>query len=116
MKPEQKLAETVAIAIRDISTAISHLIEAKTVSGFSNRAHDKTPAGPTEPSNPEPEPDLMTKRDVAKFMNVSLRTVDNWVRRRLLPHYRIGRVVRFKRGDILERLNSSHRLIGRRAR
>jgi len=40
---------------------------------------------------------LPRKRDIAKRYGVSLRTVDRWVKERLIPHIRFGnRCVRFR--------------------
>jgi excisionase family DNA binding protein len=40
---------------------------------------------------------LPRKRDVARRYGVSLRTVDRWVKERLIPHIRFGnRCIRFR--------------------
>ncbi len=52
----------------------------------------------------EPEtPELMTKRQAAEYLQVSLPTIDNYLRRGLLPAYKLpgGRLVRIKRSDLL---------------
>jgi excisionase family DNA binding protein len=38
---------------------------------------------------------LITKRELAKILRVSSRTIDNWLKRKILPHLKIGRLVRF---------------------
>ena len=49
-----------------------------------------------------------TKRDVAQGYNVSLRTVDNWVRERKIPYRKLGgRLVRFDL-DAVERALSRY--------
>lgn len=53
----------------------------------------------------------MTKSQTAAFLQVSTRTLDNWMRQRLVPYLRIGRTIRFRRSDLEGNLGT---LIGRR--
>ena len=48
---------------------------------------------------------FMTKRQAAKHFQVSLRTIDNWLNRGFLPHYKIGRTVRVKLCDVEKHWN-----------
>jgi len=43
---------------------------------------------------------LQTKRDLAQFLRVGSRCVDNWMARGLLPYLKIGRSVRFRPSEI----------------
>jgi len=44
---------------------------------------------------------LLTKEELAKYLQVTTRTVTIWIKKRRLPHYRLGcRRVRFKRSEI----------------
>src|SRR6266581_4225328 len=52
----------------------------------------------------------LTKQDVARLLQVSVRTVENFMSRGLLPFFRIGRTVRFRLKDIEAHLES-HRLV-----
>ena len=38
---------------------------------------------------------LVTKSELAKILRVSTRTIDNWIKAKVLPHLKIGRLVRF---------------------
>lgn len=49
------------------------------------------------PATPE---GFIGKNEVARRMNKTLRTVDNWMQRGLLPYYKIGRSVVFKWSDV----------------
>jgi excisionase family DNA binding protein len=49
---------------------------------------------------------LVTRKQVAELLSVSLRTVDRWIARGDLPHYKLGKVVRFKVSDIQEKLET----------
>jgi len=53
-------------------------------------------------------PQLLTAKEVAYFLNVSLSTVRRWCKEDLLNPYRIGLrgSLRFKREDILKFLES----------
>jgi excisionase family DNA binding protein len=42
-----------------------------------------------------PETGLVTKLELAKILRVSTRTIDNWIKRKIVPHLKIGRLVRF---------------------
>ena len=55
--------------------------------------------------DPKPDHDgLLDKSDAAKFLHVSPRTLDGYMRQRRIPYYKLGRgrnaVVRFKRADL----------------
>lgn len=47
------------------------------------------------------------KQDAAKVAGCKIRTIDNWMKKRLLPFYKFGRRVYFKREDILKSINDS---------
>ena len=54
---------------------------------------------------------LMTKREVAAYLNVSLRTVDNMLRKNRLPHIRLSsRCLRFMLSDVEEELKRRFRI------
>ena len=53
------------------------------------------------------------KKGVAQHFNISVRSVDNWMKRGLLPYIRTGRSVRFKLSDAEESLNRSIKFHGR---
>jgi len=46
------------------------------------------------------EADFMSSRELADWLHVSLRTVGNWQRRRVVPFLKVGRVVRFPREQV----------------
>jgi excisionase family DNA binding protein len=43
---------------------------------------------------------FIDKHEVARRLNKKLRTIDNWMSRRILPYYKIGRSVSFKWSEI----------------
>jgi excisionase family DNA binding protein len=55
------------------------------------------------------------KTEVARRLNKTLRTVDNWMKRGLLPYYKIGRSVSFKWSDVETHLKASCRVSRRGA-
>jgi excisionase family DNA binding protein len=63
-----------------------------------------------EPSRPSIRPDL-TKRQVAESLGVSIRTLENWVRRKQFTPWKCGRVVRFDPSEV-EQFRRRHRLSG----
>jgi len=45
-------------------------------------------------------PAPLTRRELAEFLDVSLRTVDGYVRQRRIPYIRLGRLIRFRIEDV----------------
>jgi excisionase family DNA binding protein len=45
-------------------------------------------------------PYYLRPADATKLLPISRRTLSNWQRRHLIPFYRIGRTVMFRRADI----------------
>lgn len=43
---------------------------------------------------------LLTKSEISKEFRVSERTIDNWVKKEILPAVKLGRTVRFNRSEI----------------
>ena len=56
--------------------------------------------------------DLIDKKEAAQLLKVSLATVDNYRRNGILPSYRIGATIRFKRSEILEVVSSKNASYG----
>jgi excisionase family DNA binding protein len=52
-----------------------------------------------------PYPRPITKDELAAFLRVSDRTVDNYVIRRVIPYLKIGRAVRFRLADVEKALS-----------
>ncbi len=56
---------------------------------------------------------LLDKREAAKFLHISMRTLDGYMRQRRIPFYKLGRgrnaVVRFKQAD-LEAILTTYRV------
>ena len=53
---------------------------------------------------------FIDKVEVAKRLDKKLRTVDNWMRRGLLPYYKIGRSVSFKWSEVETHLGQNCRV------
>lgn len=51
-------------------------------------------------------PELLTKEEVAQWLKVSERTVQDWVLARLIPSIRVGRLVRFERLALVQWLEA----------
>ena len=43
---------------------------------------------------------LMTMQEVAEYLQCSLSTVRRWVARGKVPHYRLGKMIRFRRAEL----------------
>ena len=49
---------------------------------------------------------LITKRELAAKIHRSVRTVDDWIRRKRIPYFKIGRSVLFRWSVVLQHLES----------
>jgi len=54
---------------------------------------------------------LCCKHEVAEYLKVTDRTIDNWMKEGLIPYFKIGRNVRFRIPDVLDHLRRNH-LVG----
>ena len=50
------------------------------------------------------------KKEVAFRLNKTVRTVENWMKRGILPYYKIGRSVEFIWSEVEERLQKTCRV------
>ena len=66
----------------------------------------------TAPFAPQVEP-FINKPEVARRLNKTLRTVDDWMKRGILPHYKISRSVSFKWSEIERQLADTCRVVRR---
>jgi excisionase family DNA binding protein len=49
---------------------------------------------------------LLTKRQLAPKLQIAPRTLDLWMRKGRIPFLKVGRTVRFRLGDVLEKLST----------
>ncbi len=47
---------------------------------------------------------LITKRELAKAVQVSGRTVENWMKAKTIPYFKIGKSVRFNLQSVMSAL------------
>jgi hypothetical protein len=50
--------------------------------------------------------EVLTKKSLAERLHVTVRTIENWQRRGVLQYCKIGKVVLFVWGDVLESLRN----------
>ena len=53
---------------------------------------------------PQGKPILLTRKEVAKMLNISLPTLWAWTNKGILISYRIGNKIRYKENEVLEAL------------
>ncbi len=51
-------------------------------------------------TNSVPVEEFINKAEVARRLKKQIRTIDNWMKRGILPYYKIGRSVAFKWSEI----------------
>jgi excisionase family DNA binding protein len=56
---------------------------------------------------------LLTKAESAHYCQVQTRTIDNWMKRGLIPYYKIGKAVRFRLDDVQAHFDKTCRIGGR---
>ena len=49
---------------------------------------------------------LLSKRGLAPQLEISTRTLDDWMRRGWVPYIKIGKTVRFRLEDVIAKLNA----------
>ena len=55
------------------------------------------------------EPDtLLTREETAKLLSVSLVTLWDWTKKDIIPAYRIGNKVRYKKSEVFKSLNQKN--------
>ena len=54
--------------------------------------------------NGKPDNDLLTRKETADILKISLPTLWAWTNKGIIPAYRIGNKVRYKKADILTAL------------
>lgn len=63
------------------------------------------------PAGPAPEP-FIDKPEVARRLSKEVRTIDNWMKRGLIPYYKISRSVSFKWSEVEACLRARCRVNG----
>jgi len=61
----------------------------------------------------------LTINEVSQYLNVKACTIYSWVKRDEIPHYRLGKLLRFKKGDIdnwMERHREGVNVVEKKAR
>src|SRR5690606_17910153 len=61
-------------------------------------------------SNPNSE-SYINKVEVARRMNIKVRTVDNWMRRKFIPYYKLGHTVLFRWSEIENHIGKACRVL-----
>lgn len=81
---------------------------------------------PTAPCRPAPTPDVaaptsgdepfISKHEVARRLNIGVRTVERWQQRGLIPYIKCGRFIYFNWSAIVAHLDSSSRVCRKQPR
>jgi excisionase family DNA binding protein len=67
----------------------------------------------TQTETPPGPEGFIDKPEVARRINKTVRTVDNWMARGILPYYRLGRTIAFRWSDIEAHMKANYRVAGR---
>ena len=116
---QKALAELATTMTRIVCTRVDQAVAeimvgklpdgAKAVGHFPNGMSSALPM--TMGSRPTTaEEGFITKADVAQRLGKTLRTVDNWMNRGLLPYYKIGRSVCFRWSEVQSHLAQTTRV------
>ena len=62
---------------------------------------------------PNPSDALLNKKEVAQRLKITVRTVENWQQRGILPFVKVGKIVLFDWPDVLEHLRENFRVCRR---
>jgi excisionase family DNA binding protein len=100
------------IEIQKLTKAIAHLTTVL-VETVAASVRGNLPSGGNNSTSyvPPSVANLMTKKELAAYLNVSVRTIDNLVARRRLPYIRISsRCLRFPLPGVEEELKRRYRV------
>lgn len=90
-----------ADAVASVAATMAELIDEKLKHAVESRSGFPTTSNPNATIE-----GWIKKRDVAKHLNVSQRTVDNWMTKGVIPYIRLGeRRVLFKLSEVDEAVN-----------
>lgn len=64
---------------------------------------------------PEPAPELITRKETAQILGISLPTLNDWTKTGIIPAQRIGTRIRYKRTDVYNSLKDVETLKYRKA-
>ena len=57
---------------------------------------------------------MLTKQEMADYFRVEERTIETWMKARLIPYIRISHTVRFRMSDVLLELDQRFRVPSKR--
>ncbi|MCF7765457.1 MAG: helix-turn-helix domain-containing protein [Verrucomicrobia bacterium] len=55
---------------------------------------------------------LINKRELSTHLGLTPRTIEIWARAGKIPHYKIGRSVRYRLADVLEHIERAYKVGG----
>jgi excisionase family DNA binding protein len=68
-------------------------------------------SGGISETSPTPADCLWTKEQAARYIGITVRTLELWLREKRLPYYKIKRTVRLRREDVLDHLAAHNKVI-----
>jgi excisionase family DNA binding protein len=95
--------------VSDGCASVAELMQTSPNNRTENIMAETTQANTTGQPPAQPE-DYIKKPQVAKRLNQSVRSVDNWMKQGLVPYYKIGRSVVFKWSDVEAHLKANCRV------
>jgi excisionase family DNA binding protein len=98
-------AHRLANSIAGLVASITEIINAKVAASTDVLVQVRPPV----PTSVAPYDPILTKRQLAAHMQVSLRTVQNWMEKGSLPYYKIGKTVRFRLSDVKRNWDAKHK-------
>src|ERR1022692_1631850 len=101
MNNDQEI-ENLQKALAALGAAIGKIIRVSVEQVLAEKQHVKNPINDGDPFSTGR---ILTKNQAAELLNITTRTVDEWMKRGLLPYLKIGRTVRFKEDDLMRHLN-----------
>jgi excisionase family DNA binding protein len=94
-----------ADAVANIAATIAEIIDARLKAAMETRTGIPSSLSPDATSH-KPIEGWVTKKDVAKHLNISVRSVNNWMSKGVLPHIRLGQKrIFFKLSEVDEAIN-----------
>lgn len=76
-------------------------VQNTTVEGLISLIREVIKENTPKPPKPQ-ETELLTRREVCNLLSVSLTTLHNWNKSKILTPYRIGNKVRYKKDEVMQ--------------
>jgi excisionase family DNA binding protein len=97
-----------------LSDATEHEVNTKTFENIAKPVPAKSPLDVAPAAAVVADADgVLTREEIAEHLKISLRTVEEWQRKGIIPFIKVGKIVLFHWPDVVEHLRKNFRVCRR---